>query len=69
MSRYDDVDAKCPFYQRSSEKRIVCEGIMENSVTVQEFNKKSDKKSHRNNYCDNKYSECKMFKILDRKYK
>ena len=69
MSRYDDVSAKCPFYQRNSERKIVCEGIIEGSVTVQEFDKRSDKEAHRNKYCDNQYSRCKIYDILQKKYK
>lgn len=69
LSRYDDVSAKCPFYQRSSEKNIVCEGIIENSVSVQEFNKKSDREAYRNRYCNNQYSKCRLYDILEKKYK
>lgn len=68
MSAYDDAKAKCPFYQRGGSNKIVCEGIIKNSVTVQEFNTKNDRNTHKSRYCDGQYSKCELYKMLQRKY-
>ena len=65
---YDDVDAKCPFFQFSGNRRITCEGIMGSSMTIVEFRNKDKRNQHRRKFCDAKYQNCEICKMLEKKY-
>ena len=65
---YDDVNAKCPFFLSSSDRRISCEGITEGCVTNIEFKSKEKRNRHRRTLCDAKYGNCKIYRMLEEKY-
>ena len=65
---YDDVNAKCPFFLSSSDKRISCEGITEGCVTKIEFKSKEKRNRHRRKLCDAGYNKCEIYKMLEKKY-
>ena len=64
---YDEY-VKCPFYLRLSEQSITCEGITDNCVTKTIFNSKKEKRKHRNIFCCNKYQNCEIYGMLEKKY-
>ena len=65
---YDDVNAKCPYYRTSGKRRITCEGITDMCVNIIEFNAKEYRNMHRRIFCDAKYENCEIYRMLEEKY-
>ena len=65
---FDDVEAKCPFFKSSDKRKILCEGIIDDCATNLIFISEQKKKLHRKVFCDAKYGNCKIYKILEEKY-
>lgn len=65
---YDDVNAKCPYFRFSHERRITCEGITDRCVTQLEFKAREERNQHRNIFCDAKYTNCEIHRMLNEKY-
>ena len=68
MPDFDDIDAKCPFFQSSSRKRIVCEGITDDCVNIISFFAPSKKNLHFDVYCKDKFAYCEIYQMLKEKY-
>lgn len=68
MAEYDDVYAKCPFFQTGEKKRIVCEGLIDKTKCVQLFATGVEREEHRRAYCDDNYEQCCVYAALARKY-
>lgn len=71
MSRreaWKDVDVQCPFYRRSTERQIVCEGLTEKGNLTQSFRRMKDKEKHMGVYCCGRYRECRLYRMLMDKY-
>lgn len=66
-TNYDDVNAKCPYFVGSKKTNITCEGLTEDSVVILHFNTNEKKQQHRNIFCDNKYHNCEVCRMLDEK--
>lgn len=64
---YDYVYAKCPYFLGSKKTKITCEGIAEGCVTSLEFSTEDKKKLHRKIFCNNKYQNCEICRMLDEK--
>ena len=64
---YDYANAKCPYFIKSKQTRITCEGITDGSVILLEFFTNEKKNQHRNIFCDNKYKNCEVCRMLDEK--
>lgn len=59
----------CPYFQRESEQKIACEGVVEDSTTLLKFCSEEEKRRHRRMYCQSYgYEKCPLAKILRRKY-
>lgn len=67
-TRFDDVDAKCPFYKGSDDKRISCEGIVEESIITVSFSSKKNRDTQRRIFCDDKFKNCEVYRMLNEKY-
>ena len=65
---YDDVNAICPYFLGSDNHKIVCEGIIEGSKTIVEFDNKKLRNRHREVFCDRRYSNCEVCRMLEDKY-
>lgn len=65
---FDDVNAVCPFFRYSNERKISCEGITDGCVTNIEFNSKKKRDLHRRVFCNAKYKNCEIHKMLEEKY-
>lgn len=65
---FDDVNAVCPFFRYSDKRRISCEGITDGCVTNLEFDCKAKRDMHRSIFCDSKYKNCEIHKMLEEKY-
>ena len=68
MSRFDDVEAKCPFYKSSGKRKISCEGITDDCTTNLTFISEPKRNLHRKLFCDAKYENCEIYNMLEEKY-
>lgn len=67
-SNYEDSRAICPFYKASDAKRISCEGFVEGSVIIQSFASKDRRDKQKRIFCDSKYKNCEVYRLLEEKY-
>ena len=65
---YDDVNALCPYFQSSGRKEICCEGITDGSFTNIKFRSGDKRDMHRRIFCDAKYKNCEVYRMLEQKY-
>lgn len=65
---FDDVEAKCPYFCSNDNREIRCEGIMDGCITVLRFDSQRKRKLHRSVFCDAKYKNCEIFRMLEDKY-
>ena len=65
---FDDVNAQCPFYIGSSKQKIMCEGVTDGCITNLEFKTKDKRNRHRRQFCDSKYKDCRIYRVLEEKY-
>lgn len=65
---FDDVDAKCPFFLSSGKKKISCEGITDGCTTNLTFISQQKRNLHRKIFCDARYKNCEIFRMLEEKY-
>ena len=65
---FDDVNALCPFFRYSGERKISCEGIADGCVTNIVFVNKAKRDLHREVFCDHHYKNCEIHKMLEEKY-
>ena len=64
---YDYAKAKCPYFVGSKRTKITCEGITEGSVLLLEFFSGEKMNQHRDIFCNNKYQNCEVCRMLDEK--
>ena len=67
-TRFDDVDVKCPFYKGSNEKKISCEGITDDCIIILSFNSKAKRDIQKEIFCNQKYKNCEVCRMLLEKY-
>lgn len=65
---FDDVDAKCPYFCSNTNREIRCEGITDGCTTVLRFNSQKKRNLHRRIFCDAKFKNCEIFRMLEEKY-
>ena len=65
---FDDVNAKCPYFQRSEKRKISCEGVTDGCTTNLEFKTKAKRNLQRELFCDDKYTNCEVYRMLEEKY-
>lgn len=68
MSYFDDAEAKCPYYKSSDKRKILCEGITEDCTTTLTFVSPPKRNLHREIFCDARYQNCEVYKMLTEKY-
>lgn len=64
---YNYVYVQCPYFQQCNRTKITCEGITEGCVTSIEFKREKDKNLHKKLFCDDKYKNCEICRMLDEK--
>ncbi len=64
--RWSDADVKCPFYiaDNSGMRSIKCEGCVERTEEVFEFETLSLREKHMGVYCVEKYDSCPRYKNI-----
>lgn len=68
MPRCNDGDILCPFYMTRTLKSITCEGITDDCVTKLMFTTIDRNDFHRNLFCNNRYKNCEIYRMLEKKY-
>lgn len=69
MARHqNDVYIKCPFYINTATKSITCEGITDDSATKILFANPRLRHEYCQEFCECRFKECKIYKMLEAKY-
>lgn len=64
------ADVKCPFYKHDDGRgRITCEGIVDQSSSIQSFVRKTDYLKQMEVFCCEHYECCEVYQMLMEKYK
>lgn len=66
---YNEGRICCPFYQSIANKSISCEGITDDCTTKLLFKSSDKMNQHRVIFCEKKYENCEVFRMLEDKYK
>ena len=54
----------CPFFVGHSAPEIQCEGLADETRLSIRFNKECDKKLHKRVFCDDRYKNCELCRML-----
>ncbi|MCI8611045.1 MAG: hypothetical protein HFE66_03890 [Clostridiales bacterium] len=69
MKRYESKSAICPFYKSEDPMKIYCEGVEDGtSIHLAFFSSSITKKQYCRRYCQDKYCDCRIAKMLTQKY-
>lgn len=74
---YADADVVCPYYQKSDNGYVQCEGIGGDDTATRLLFRdaltgkpmKDSKNEHMTSKCEHDYESCPVFKMLEGKYK
>ena len=67
-NNFDDANVKCPFFSKTKNERIICEGITDECISVLKFENKKELDKHKTRYCNSHYTECALYKAVEGKY-
>lgn len=56
----------CPFFTGHSAHELRCEGLVEKSYISQMFKRKSDRELHERIFCEARYQNCEICRMLMR---
>lgn len=67
---YDDKLARCPYFTKYDLCRIHCEGYADEArcAVITAFETAGDRRSYGDKYCNDNYSKCRLYGIIDAKY-
>ena len=65
---YDNCLARCPFFLTSGKKNVLCEGLTDDCTINLLFVSEEKRDLHRKIFCDARYKNCELFKLLEKKY-
>ena len=65
---YDNCLAMCPFFLTSGKKNVLCEGLTDDCTINLLFVSEEKRDLHRKVFCDARYKNCELFKMLEKKY-
>lgn len=68
MKHNESAEAKCPFYHKEASQRVFCEGVVEKSSLTLNFADAQRCRDYRFQYCNYKYRDCPINKMLMAKY-
>lgn len=68
MSRRTSFLAKCPFYKFYDDRKIICEGVQEDSSIHMTFGQTIDRKDYERCRCHSDYKKCPVAKMLYKLY-
>lgn len=61
---WKDYYAKCPFFLRSGNKKISCNGVSDGTLLTWEFDRTEDKEIQMRVFCCDKYQNCEVYRML-----
>lgn len=64
----DPARARCPFFRRSTNNSIICEGIVERSTMQWRFGRTQDRDLQFSVFCCKKFENCELHKAVLEKY-
>ena len=64
---YDSTRTVCPFYADETLKKVSCEGIGCNRLTLT-FDSAADKHDYKCKLCDTDYKRCEIYRLIAKKY-
>ena len=67
-NQYKDVYVQCPFYKRQTSVGISCEGLTDDMVISLHFSTSENKKKQMQCFCENRYNNCEIYRIVEKKY-
>ncbi len=59
---------QCPFFQFAGRKSVGCEGITDDCFVRLVFNSESKKKEQQKIFCNARYKNCEIYRMLMNKY-
>lgn len=70
MAEHESKYVVCPYYRRSLQNRICCEGLGERNTINLVFEDTHGNDRYRTHYCNslNNYKHCRVCMMLDQKY-
>lgn len=63
---YERAEVICPFYRYDEQKRIVCEGLQDQSTLSQYFSRKKRMEKYLEYYCCRHCTDCEILRMLMR---
>lgn len=64
---YDSARTRCPFYVDETAKKVSCEGIGCNKLSLV-FVSAAEKAVHKRHLCNGNYEQCDIFALINKKY-
>ena len=64
---YDSARTLCPFYIAETAKKVSCEGVGCNRLTLV-FDSVTAKAAHKRHLCDRNYKTCEIYKLINDKH-
>ncbi len=64
---YDSARTLCPFYVDETARKLSCEGVGCNKLSLV-FLTPQEKKKHKRELCDGDYVSCEIYKLIYGKY-
>lgn len=68
MKYNESAYAKCPFYHKEAAQKVFCEGVVDKSSLTLNFADAQGCQDYRFQYCNDKYKDCPVNKMLMTKY-
>lgn len=68
MAEYYSVNVKCPFYKGEKGVKLICEGLDKECNIHHQYQEKERKRERVERYCSDRYTECELYRALERKY-
>lgn len=64
-NKYLSLKAICPHYKSEEKHMIYCRGIQKDTSTHIAFAFPADKLAYKEKFCESRYKECKILKMLE----
>ena len=64
----EKAEVKCPFYLSELKTTLRCEGVINNTTTVNYFRSKEEFAEYHKKFCENDYKNCRYAKLISERY-
>lgn len=66
--KFTSISVLCPFYRDETKNTIRCEGLFSEALS-NNFESVETKRDYKNKCCCSQYTDCKLYSLLESKYK